>query len=50
MTSYEIGELLKTPLSNNTSSCSQFLYSAGNSVEKHNNIYMEFGNIIIYGN
>ena len=42
MTSYEIGELLKTPLSNNTS-CSQFLYSGENSVEKHNNVYMKFG-------
>lgn len=39
MTSYEIGELLKTPLSNNTFSCSEFLHSAGNSGEKPNNVY-----------
>lgn len=41
MTSYETGELLKTPLSNNTS-CSQLSKSAENLVEKHNPVYMKF--------
>jgi hypothetical protein len=50
MTSYEIRQLLKTALSINTSTLSQFRYSARNSGEKYNNVYMKFRNIIIYGN